>query len=294
MSWMQVALAVTPDNLAAMEQVLLDLGAVSVTYADAKDQPVYEPDLGTTPLWDSMQLTALYQADLNQRQLQQNIASQCQLELAQVKIEILEDKDWTREWMAEYKPMAFGQRLWVCPSWQQIEQKDAVCLMLDPGLAFGTGTHPTTALCLEWLDGQNLTNQTILDFGCGSGILAIAALLLGASHALGTDNDPQAIIASRDNAQRNNIVDSHFPLYMAVDLPDLQVDICVANILSGPLQELAPTINATIKPGGALVLSGILEQQAQAVSDCYSQWFDMTPWQVRDGWVRLDGVKRHA
>lgn len=294
MSWMQVALAVTPDNLAAMEQVLLDLGAVSVTYADAKDQPVYEPDLGTTPLWDSMRLTALFSADLNQAQLQQDIASQCQLKITQVKIEILEDKDWSREWMDSYKPMAFGQRLWVCPSWQKIEQKDAVCLMLDPGLAFGTGTHPTTALCLEWLDGQNLADKSLLDFGCGSGILAIAALLLGAPHALGTDNDPQALIASRDNAQRNNINDDCFPLYMAVDLPSLQVDICVANILSGPLQELAPTINATVKPGGAVVLSGILEQQAQAVSDCYSQWFDMAPWHVRDGWVRLDGVKRHA
>jgi ribosomal protein L11 methyltransferase len=167
-----------------------------------------------------------------------------------------------------------------------------VNLLLDPGLAFGTGTHPTTALCLEWLDGQDLKNCDVLDFGCGSGILAIAALLLGAKQAVGTDIDVQALEASRDNAGRNNIAEELFPLYLPEDLPQVQADVLVANILAGPLVALAPQLSSLVKPGGRLALSGILAEQGEDVAAAYAHDFDLDPIANRDGWVRISGRRR--
>jgi ribosomal protein L11 methyltransferase len=178
------------------------------------------------------------------------------------------------------------------PSWHQAPEPEAVNLLLDPGLAFGTGTHPTTALCLEWLDGQDLHDCSVLDFGCGSGILAIAALLLGAPQAVGTDIDPQALEASRDNATRNGIEAARFPLYLPADLPPQQADVVVANILAGPLVALAPQLTSLVKHGGRLALSGILAEQADEVRDAYSTAFDLDPTALKDGWVRISGVRR--
>jgi ribosomal protein L11 methyltransferase len=206
--------------------------------------------------------------------------------------ELIEDQDWERSWMDNFQPMRFGQRLWIVPSWHAAPEPDAVNLLLDPGLAFGTGTHPTTALCLEWLDAQTLQDCTVLDFGCGSGILAIAALLLGAGLAIGTDIDPQALEASRDNASRNGIEPARFPLYLPGELPGVRADVLVANILAGPLVELAPRLAELLGPGGRLALSGILAEQAEAVRAAYSKDFMLEPTAEKDGWVRISGIRR--
>lgn len=292
MPWLQVRLAITPDQAATLEDQLLALGAVSVTFMDAEDQPIFEPDLGTTPLWSNTHLLALFEADTDADALLAHLQLLRGGELPGHQIERIEDQDWERSWMDNFQPMRFGQRLWIVPSWHEAPEPDAVNLLLDPGLAFGTGTHPTTALCLEWLDGQPLAGCSLLDFGCGSGILGIAALLLGAGSALGTDIDPQALEASRDNAGRNGIDPARFPVYLPEHLPQQPVDVVVANILAGPLVQLAPTLTALVKPGGRLALSGILAEQAEEVRAAYASAFDLDPTAVKDGWVRISGVRR--
>ncbi|MBZ9663517.1 50S ribosomal protein L11 methyltransferase [Pseudomonas sp. LMG 31766] len=292
MPWLQVRLAITPEQAETYEDALLEVGAVSVTFMDAEDQPIFEPDLGTTPLWSNTHLLALFEADTDETALLAHLQLLCGGALPEHHVERIEDQDWERSWMDGFQPMRFGQRLWIVPSWHAAPEPDAVNLLLDPGLAFGTGTHPTTALCLEWLDGQNLDNCSVLDFGCGSGILAIAALLLGAPQAAGTDIDPQALEASRDNASRNGIDPARFPVYLPADLPQQPADVVVANILAGPLVSLAPQITTLVKGGGRLALSGILAEQAKEVRAAYAGAFDLDPTAIKDGWVRISGVKR--
>ena len=292
MPWLQVRLAITPEQAQTYEDALLDVGAVSVTFMDAEDQPIFEPDLGTTPLWSHTHLLALFEADVDPAPLLAHLELLTGAALPEHQIERIEDQDWERSWMDNFQPMRFGRRLWIVPSWHEAPQPEAVNLLLDPGLAFGTGTHPTTALCLEWLDGQDLAGCTVLDFGCGSGILAIAALLLGAERAIGTDIDPQALEASRDNAGRNGIAPERFPLYLPEQLPQQQADVVVANILAGPLVQLAPRITSLVKPGGRLALSGILAEQAEEVRTAYADAFELEPTAEKDGWVRIGGVRR--
>lgn len=292
MPWLQVRLAITPEQAETYEDALLEVGAVSVTFMDAEDQPIFEPDLGTTPLWTHTHLLALFEADTDETALIAHLQLLRGGTLPEHHVERIEDQDWERSWMDNFQPMRFGQRLWIVPSWHAAPEPDAVNLLLDPGLAFGTGTHPTTALCLEWLDGQTLDNCSVLDFGCGSGILAIAALLLGAPQAVGTDIDPQALEASRDNASRNGIDPARFPVYLPADLPQQPADVVVANILAGPLVSLAPQITALVKAGGRLALSGILAEQADEVRAAYAGAFDLDPTATKDGWVRISGVKR--
>ena len=292
MPWLQVRLAITPEQAETYEDALLEVGAVSVTFMDAEDQPIFEPDLGTTPLWSNTHLLALFEADTDEAALIAHLQLLCGGTLPEHHLERIEDQDWERSWMDNFQPMRFGQRLWIVPSWHAAPEPDAVNLLLDPGLAFGTGTHPTTALCLEWLDGQKLDDCHVIDFGCGSGILAIAALLLGAPQAVGTDIDPQALEASRDNASRNGIDPARFPVYLPADLPQQPADVVVANILAGPLVSLAPQITALVKSGGRLALSGILAEQAEDVRAAYAGAFDLDPTASKDGWVRISGVKR--
>lgn len=292
MPWLQVRLAITPEQAETYEDALLDVGAVSVTFMDAEDQPIFEPDLGTTPLWSNTHLLALFEADTDPTNLIAHLQLLTGGELPAHEIEHIEDQDWERSWMDNFQPMRFGQRLWIVPSWHAAPEPEAVNLLLDPGLAFGTGTHPTTALCLEWLDGQQLNNCDVIDFGCGSGILAIAALLLGAPQARGTDIDPQALEASRDNASRNGIDPARFPVYLPADMPQQPADVVVANILAGPLVSLAPQITVLVKNGGRLALSGILAEQAEEVRAAYATAFDLDPTAEKDGWVRISGVKR--
>lgn len=292
MPWLQLRLAIAPEQAQTYEDALLGVGAVSVTFMDAEDQPIFEPDLGTTPLWSHTHLLALFEADVDENDLLAHLQLLTGGELPEHQLERIEDQDWERSWMDNFQPMRFGRRLWIVPSWHAAPEPDAVNLLLDPGLAFGTGTHPTTALCLEWLDAQQLHGLQVLDFGCGSGILAIAALLLGAEQAVGTDIDIQAIEASRDNAGRNGIDPARFALYLPEQLPSGQADVVVANILAGPLVELAEQIGERVKPGGLLALSGILAEQAEEVRAAYAAQFDLDPTAEKDGWIRISGVRR--
>ncbi len=293
MSWIQLKLDTTPEKSSDLEDILLECGAVAVTYQDACDQPLYEPDHGTTPLWNSVRLFGLFTADTDMDMVTAQLSERVPNHFSAHRIEIVEDKDWEREWMTHFHPMQFGERLWVCPSWKEIPNPDAVNLMLDPGLAFGTGTHPTTALCLRWLDGQQLEGKQIIDYGCGSGILAIGALLLGAKHALGVDTDPQALEATRDNASRNNIEEGRlhvcYPKDTLEEPEKSHADVMVANILAGPLIGLAETLARHTRPEGKLALSGILLEQAEDVLAAYAPWFKMDPIAEQDGWVRLSG-----
>jgi ribosomal protein L11 methyltransferase len=292
MPWLQVRLAISPEQAETYEDALLDVGAVSVTFMDAEDQPIFEPDLNTTPLWSHTHLLALFEADTSADSVFAHLRLLTGAALPEHQAEVIEDQDWERSWMDNFHPMRFGQRLWIVPSWHAAPEPEAVNLLLDPGLAFGTGTHPTTALCLEWLDGQALDGLEVLDFGCGSGILAIAALLLGARHAVGTDIDVQALEASRDNAGRNGIAEQRLALYLPPDLPPVAADVLVANILAGPLVMLAPQLASLVKPGGLLALSGILAEQGEEVAAAYAADFDLDPIAQRDGWVRISGRRR--
>lgn len=296
MPWIQAILDIQPEQAEQIEDLLLAIGAQAVTLTDAADQPIYEPKLGTTPLWDKSKLIALFDAEqplaYQMQQLGSLFIEETGQDFPNFKLELVEDKDWVREWMDTYKPIQFGERLWICPSWLDEPDPSAVNLKLDPGLAFGTGTHPTTALCLRWLDGQNVTDKTVVDFGCGSGILGIAALLLKAKHMLGIDIDPQAVLATNDNAERNGITSDQYDVYLPENAPAAEADIVLANILAGPLVELRDNILAYLKSGGDLVLSGILESQAQSVVDAYSDHCDDLQVAVEGDWVRITGRKR--
>lgn len=290
MAWIQLRLNSTNEKAESISDFLEELGSVSVTFMDSQDTPIFEPLPGETRLWGNTDVIALFDAETDMQPILTALQGSSLLDDGfAYKIEQIEDKDWEREWMDNFHPMQFGKRLWICPSWREIPDPKAVNVMLDPGLAFGTGTHPTTALCLEWLDSLDLAGKTVIDFGCGSGILAIAALKLGAKSAVGIDIDPQAILASRNNAEANGVAD-RLQLFLSDEKPaDLKADVVVANILAGPLKELYPIISQLVKPQGDLGLSGILETQAQSVCEAYAQTFELAPVAVRDEWCRITG-----
>jgi len=298
MPWLELSLTITQAQQPATEEALEDVGALSVTLQDADaetpdEQAIFEPGVGELPLWPTITLLALFEADVDRRGLLAALADRLPwLDTDTLDFRRVEDQDWERAWMDQFKPMQFGRRLWIYP-WN-IEPPmggDEVVVRLDPGLAFGTGTHPTTALCLEWLDGLDLHGLTVLDYGCGSGVLALAALKLGAKHAVGIDNDPQALTASLDNAQRNDVADRlevHLP--GAGNVPP--ADVLVANILAGPLDELAPAFAASIKPGAPFAMSGILAGQHEELIARYGEWFDHLAIAIREDWVRISGTRR--
>ncbi len=296
MPWIQLQIPADPDNADQLEDLLMEMGADAVSMEDAADQPLYEPDPGTTPLWSQTTVTGLFQSDRDIDQLCADVRDAwhqtTQQTLPDIDVTLVEDKDWERAWMDDFEPLKFGERLWIVPSWHDAPDPDAANLMLDPGLAFGTGTHPTTALCLEWLDGQDMQNRQVTDYGCGSGILGLAALLLGADHVVGVDTDPQALDASRENARRNGVADDRLSLYLPENEPNAAVDVMLANILAQPLIGLAPHLAKLTKPGGDLVLSGILSHQARDVMAAYEPWFIMDEPEQREEWVRLTG-RRH-
>lgn len=290
MAWIQIRLNSTNERAESISDFLEELGSVSVTFMDSQDTPIFEPLPGETRLWGNTDVIALFDAETDMAPILTALQGSHLLEQGfAYKIEQIEDKDWEREWMDNFHPMKFGKRLWICPSWREIPEPDAVNVMLDPGLAFGTGTHPTTALCLEWLDSLDLEGKTVIDFGCGSGILAIAALKLGAKSAVGIDIDPQAILASRNNAEANGVAD-RLQLFLSDDKPaDLKADVVVANILAGPLKALYPIISQLPKAQGNLGLSGILASQAQSVCEAYAQTFELEPVVEREEWCRITG-----
>jgi ribosomal protein L11 methyltransferase len=289
MPWLELRIDTDRDAAPRWEQALLKAGALSVTLQDNADQPIFEPALGETPLWQATRVTGLFDSEVDTARLERQMRLPAD---SFWQWQLLEDKDWEREWMKDFHPIPVAEHFWICPSWIAPPKPEAVNLLLDPGLAFGTGTHPTTFMCLEWLSSQSLQGRTCIDYGCGSGILGIGALLLGATSVLGVDIDPQALIATQDNAQRNGLAPSQFPVVFPKACPTTAVDILLANILAGPLVELAPELTPRVKPGGLLCLSGILHSQAQAVVDAYSDAFDFAPWRTRDEWVCLSATKR--
>lgn len=277
MPWVQVILTTDEEQVEAISEELLSIGAVSVSFKDAADEPVYEPALNTTPLWGNTQIIALFAETPDIKQLQNY----------NYEIQILEDQEWTRVWMDDFHPMQFGERVWICPSWSTPPNPDAVNILLDPGLAFGTGTHATTALCLECLDKhQDLSGKTIIDYGSGSGILAITAAKLGAKQVWAVDNDPQALIATEDNAKKNEV--NQKLSYQLPEEPLPEVDLILANILATPLIELAPTIIELLKANSTLILSGILKEQCDEVIAAYQPYMNTIQIVEREDWVMIE------
>jgi ribosomal protein L11 methyltransferase len=287
---LQLTIDIGGRNPEPYEDALFELGAVSVTLEDAADDPVLEPAPGATPLWPTVVVKAVFEAGSDADVIAAALA-QVLPDAPAPRFEILPDKSWEREWLKDFRPMRFGRRLWVCPGGLPADDADAVRVELDPGLAFGTGTHPTTALCLTWLDAQDIAGQQLVDYGCGSGILAIAAAKLGAARVLAIDIDPQALLATRDNAARNDVGDK---LAVTGDpaLDERSADLLLANILAGPLVDLAPRFARALRPGGRLALSGLLTDQADTVTAAYRPWFDIATTATRDGWALLAGQRR--
>ena len=267
------------------------LGVLAITYSDSRDDAVLEPAPGEVRLWPATRVQALYAGDADAGELIRLLNSLLELEPGRIACELLADRAWQREWLRDFHALRFGARLWVCPNHERVDEPGAVVVMLDPGLAFGTGTHPTTAMCLEWLDAQLQPGATLIDYGCGSGVLGIAAALLGAAQVDAYDIDPQALLATAENAAANGV---SARLMAHADLARLpsRTDVLMANILAGPLCELAAGFAARIRPGGRAVLAGILAGQAEAVADVYAPWFDMTPCGEREGWVALAGTRK--
>ncbi|MHB8745874.1 MAG: 50S ribosomal protein L11 methyltransferase [Gammaproteobacteria bacterium] len=290
MPWLQLSFDVADCDPEQLSDLLTDCGAVAVTLLDGADQPVYEPPPGATPLWSNTRVTGLFAVDADLRQVQRRLcaALHCE-ELPGCELATIADQDWARVWMVDFHPMRFGSRLWICPTTMPPPDPLAVNIMLDPGLAFGTGTHPTTALCLEWLDAHPPAGLTVIDYGCGSGVLAIAAAKLGAHVVHAVDIDPQALLATTQNAAANAVA-AVVHICAADELP--AGDLILANILAGPLQSLAPHFAALLRPGGVVVLAGLLEAQADELLAAYAPWFDFSYSEVRDGWLRLAGRRR--
>ena len=316
MPFLELSLILHASGQERVELALEDAGALCVTLLDAdantpNERAILEPGVGETPLWGGIELSALFDADTDRAGLVHVLNELVpEIEPAQVRFREIADQDWTRAWMDQFQPMRFGRRLWIYPSTIEPPAHDAeavgpsgapcargtgasmrVVVRLDPGLAFGTGTHPTTALCLEWLDGLELAGTHVIDYGCGSGVLAIAALKLGAAHVTGVDNDPQALAASRDNATRNSVA-GRLDLCLPEDFADTPADVFVANILAGPLAELAPRFARCVRPGAPFALSGILEGQAPELLGRYAEWFDGLVVATREDWVRISGRRR--
>jgi ribosomal protein L11 methyltransferase len=321
MNWKTIAVAATGEEVEALETTLWESGAVSVTLVDGEDKPIFEPGPGETPLWPTMTVTAMYEDDIDTESFAETLRGQGYEVLFTDEVG---DRVWEREWLSQFKPMKFGEHLWVCPTGFTVDDSDAVILHLDPGLAFGTGTHPTTGLCLKWLDGHLIPGTRVLDYGCGSGILGIAAKLLGARDIVAVDNDPQALVATEDNAQRNGVQDEILTFLPEAFLsqrlqseqvqseqlhseqaqskqaqsrqaqPELaslvaeatgQFGVVVANILAQPLISLAYQLSSYVAPGGHLVLSGIMSSQSDWVKNAYQ--LDLVSEEELDGWVCL-------
>ena len=296
MPWLQLRIELDGRDPAPVEDALHAAGACAVTLDDARDDPIYEPPPGELPLWPSTRLTGLFTGDADPAILAATLANALGPDpLPPHEFTALDDRTWEREWLKDFKPMRFGERLWVIPGEHEPPDAAAINLRLDPGLAFGTGTHQTTALCLAWLDGLDLEGLRVVDYGCGSGILAVAAALLGAAEVLAVDNDPQALIATRENAERNGVAN----LIRVVPPEDIAnhrfaptFGVLVANILAAPLVALAPRFRALTAPGARVALSGLLERQVDDVRAAYADWCPLDEMTVLDGWVRLSGTTR--
>lgn len=292
MAWHQISVASDKATASDISDFFSELGAVSVTFMSAESKPVYEPDIGETRIWEQTKTIALFELDASPEIVKTLLLQKfTEKTVHRWHAEILQDQTWERAWMEHFQPMQFADRLWVYPSGQEQSIPGTVSLILDPGLAFGSGTHPTTALCLEWLAEHDVTGKTVIDFGCGSGILAVAAVLLGAKEAHAIDIDPQALTATQDNAQKNG-VESQIKTYLPEEFIHFEAGIVLANILAKPLIELFGNISSLVQAQGQLVLSGILKEQANSVSTAYQAEFAMSTAVIQGDWCRLDGLKK--
>ncbi|GMR17619.1 MAG: 50S ribosomal protein L11 methyltransferase [Gammaproteobacteria bacterium] len=289
MPWLQIGIASTPENAPVISELLTEAGAVAVFFDDAGNESKYQPATEATDFWSRTRVTGMFEDPTDTSTVIDFIGKQLG-HSPEYRIETLEDQDWQRSWMDRFQPMQFASRLWVCPSWHTPPDASATNIFIDPGLAFGTGTHESTALCLDWLVGHPPVNAEVIDYGCGSGILAIAALKLGAKKAWATDIDPQALVVARENGQKNRIADELITLKVP-SLPDnLQVDLLLANILAEPLVSLAPEFIKRVKPGGQIILAGFLESQLPTVSAAYAPQITFDTYQQQE-WVMLAGLK---
>lgn len=290
--WIEASVAVRRDQVPAVESLMAGQGAIAVTLTDLADHPVLEPAPGEAPLWPEVEVRGLFEGDVAAGQLRAALSLAPGVESGdRVALGSLEDRDWERLWMERFGPMRFGRGLWVVPTHHEPPRGDVTVVRLDPGLAFGSGTHPSTHLCLEWIDGADLDGAEVIDFGCGSGVLAIAAALKGARQVLAVDNDPQALLATAENAERNGVAD-RVRAVAPERVGDAAVDVVLANILAGTLVDLAPALGGRVRAGGMLVLAGILQDQADAVSAAYAGRFPVLRVSRREGWVRLAGQAR--
>lgn len=293
MAWLEVSGSISHKKAEHCQEILENLGAVAVSLIDPGQDPLLEPLPGTTPLWENLNIIGLFEATRDREQLAQQLQQQCPY--LTFEISILPDQDWTRAWLEHFHPQRFGEHFWIIPT-EYPNPPDLgpnpVVLTLDPGLAFGTGTHPTTALCLSWLANNDVAQYKVLDYGCGSGILGIAACLLGASTVWAIDQDPQAITATRSNAEQNGISPDQLQVQLNTQPEAIPVvDLILANILAEPLIALAPLLQHYCRPGGKIVLSGILDHQAMSVQNAYTPWFHFEPITHQDGWILLIGNK---
>lgn len=293
MAWLQVILKTSESKAEILSECLMNAGAAAVTFQDAEDRPIFEPAPGTTPLWKTLFVIGLFDAENDlvsvKRFLKSNVDPDT---FSTLQIDPLEDKNWSLTWMEHFHPMRFGQKLWICPSWHEPLAPNDINIMLDPGLAFGTGTHPTTHLCLEWLDSNPPQNAHIIDYGCGSGILSIAAIMLGAAHVYAIDNDPQALTSTKLNAEKNAIKDDT----LTIGLPNLKInkkaDLILANILANTLVELLPTFLDNLNATGKIVLSGLLENQIELIRQNYEPYFKIIEIAKYEEWALIYAIKK--
>lgn len=295
MSWLSLIINASADTAESLSDALFDLGALSVSIEDAQagteaEQPIFgEPGEPTDVVWSDSNVVALFEADSDIPAILAQVAEQTGVAIAHHKVEQVAEQDWVRMTQAQFDPIQISERLWITPTWHQPPDPKAINLQLDPGLAFGTGSHPTTRLCLRWLDKNLHNGETLLDYGCGSGILAIAAVKLGAGKTTGIDIDPQAIVASKQNAEQNNVTaDFRLP----DSILNEQFDVVLANILTNPLKVLAPLLAGATRSGGRIALSGVLQEQAEEVMAIYQQWFDLAPTVFDEGWACISGTRK--
>ena len=293
--WQVLKIPADSPTATALSDALMELGALSVSIEDAHagtaaEQPIFGEPGCVVEAWSDSQISALFATDADVSAILQQACAATDIKpIPPYYIEQLAEQDWVRLTQSQFDPIKISERLWIVPSWHAAPDPGAINLVLDPGLAFGTGSHPTTRLCLQWLDANLRSAESVLDYGCGSGILAIAASKLGAGKVIGIDIDPQAVQSARDNAERN-AVDAQF--YLPDAAPGAQYAIVIANILSNPLKVLAPMLAARVQSGGCIVLSGILAEQAEEMRALYSEWFSMHPAKIEEGWTCLSGIRQ--
>jgi ribosomal protein L11 methyltransferase len=292
MRWWQFSLNCQASELESVENLMLELDALSISISDAGDEPIYEPLPGTTPLWRESILTATFDAETDHENLYQRIADALPDHLASgLRQHSLQNQDWEQAYKQHFKPIQCAPGLWIVPSWSEPPEPQATVIVLDPGLAFGTGSHPTTALCLAWLAANKPEGMRVIDFGCGSGILAIAAIKLGATGVGAIDIDAQALSACEANVRANEIDPGQVRISTPETMETESVELLMANILAGPLVELAPRFAELVKPGGQILLSGILQSQLNDIQLAYQPWFAMAAPDHREDWVCISGKR---